>query len=231
MKKKKDFIALIILLTAGYFVSNVVNHPDYPIPFPPKGLVMPLMIVILTSYQFFLYRVTANYVSNRKLRILYGTVLVAQVILGGMAARPDVGIRDVMTVAGVAYALEFASMAIVFTVIVYDMFANKHDINHSLLAATNAFLILPVMFGFVFSFVALFNPTLLGPNVSDLQMLINKSFEISHFIAAGMDPPDAIGSTLFKNIGVFEAFIVNLYIVFVVGKLMIDASAKMAART
>jgi len=221
-KKKRDFIWLIILALLVYTCSIIFGQKDYTLPFPPPAAIFSLMIVVLVFFYYRLYRVTSNYIEGKFFRISYAVLLITQFVLTGLASREGVPFSEIVYTAVVAYLMELISMSIIFYVIIKDMFANKHDMTYGLLAATSAYLLIPIIFAYVFALLGLHNPILLNVDGSSIRALMLTSFQISHYILAGFDIPDPI-SDLIKSIGVLESFMANLYIVFVVGRLMISA--------
>jgi len=104
-------------------------------------------------------------------------------------------------------------------IIIMDMFAHKHDLTYGILAASAVYFLIPVIFAYIFSLLGLGDPSLLHADPGDVGSLVLRSFEASHFFAAGIDLPEPGVSGLIKNVAVIESFIMNLYIIFVVGRL------------
>jgi hypothetical protein len=221
-KKKRDFVWLIVLALLVYISAIILGQKDYTFPFPPKASIFPLMIIVLVFFYHRLYRVTSNYLEGKFFRIFYAVLLITQFVLTGFASRECVAFNEIVGVAVIAYLMDLISMSIIFYVIIKDMFANKHDITYGLLAATCAYLIIPVIFAYVYALLGLHNPALLNVDASSIRALMLTSFQTSHYIVAGFDIPEPM-SDLIRSIGVLESFMANLYIVFVVGRLMINS--------
>lgn len=215
-KKKLDFIYLIILQVLAYLVASILEKQN-GISIPASVIPL-LMISVFIPFYYFIFRVTSNFIQRRHLRNSYGVLLFVQFVLNGYVNR-TVPIGDIRGWAMLSYMLQLTSFTIIFCLIIINMFKSKHDSVYSLLAATNAYLLIPVIFGYIYSMISVNNPALLGSGITIVRDVIQASFQVSFYILAGIDIPEGIGE-LIKRIAVLESLMGNLYIVFVVGRLL-----------
>jgi hypothetical protein len=215
-RQKRDLAIMLVLTILAMIFGGVFGHPDSRVP---MALATPLMITDLLLLQYLLYRVTAGYAKTRSFKIFYASLLVFQFALNAYVNRPGVTLSGFIGTATLTYTLSLLAFCIVFYFIIQDMFAKRHDITYSLLAASNAYFLIAETFGYLYSIIAVHNPMLLGfENVSGMA-LVQRTFEVSHFVVAGYDIPDYV-APIFKSFTVIEAFTANLFIIFVVGRLM-----------
>jgi hypothetical protein len=181
------------------------------------------MLSMLVPYYFLLFKVTSNYVTLLAFKIGYGFLLAVGFVLTVIASRRGVPISDVLVPAAFAYILQIISISLILAIIVVDMFKHQHDLTYGILAATSVYFLIPAFFSYVFCAMGLGNPVLLHADPNDIGGLVVRSFEASHFFAAGIDLPEPGVSDVIKTVAVLESFIMNLYIVFVVGKLFVSS--------
>jgi hypothetical protein len=215
-RRKRDLAIMLVLTVLAMIFGGIFGHPDSKIP---VAIATPLMIGDLLLLQYLLYRVTAGYARTRSFKVFYAAVLIFQFALNGFLNRPDVAVSGATAIATLTYTLSLLAFCIVFYFIVQDMFANKHDITYSLLAASNAYFLIAEIFGYAYSIIAVHNPQLLGLSVPNGMQVVQRTFEVAHFVVAGYDLPEYV-APIFKALTVIEAFIANLFIIFVVGRLM-----------
>jgi hypothetical protein len=214
-RQKRDLAFLLVLQTFAMIIGSVIGHPDSQVP---TIVTLPLMVIDLLLLQFLLYRVTAGYAKTKGFKIFYALLLIAQFVLNGIV-NIETPLADTYVLANITYPISLIVFSIIFYLIVQDMFANRHESTYSLLAASSAYFLLAGIFGYLYAIIALQDPTLLDVKVATGHNLIQRSFEISQYVVAGFDVPDGVGGML-KNLAVVEAFMANLYIIFVVGRLM-----------
>jgi hypothetical protein len=219
--KKRDFILLIVFQMMAFLVSSVAGERGAIAV--PNGVLFILMLTVLLPAQYLMFRVTINFISKKSFKILYGSLMIVQMVFNGMTNR-EIHYTEIVVTATIGYVLSIVCFLIIFYVIIEDMFANKHDATYSLLAGTCAYLQIPVIFGYAFAIISLQAPSLLGPDINTGQSIIQIAFEASHYVAAGFDLPDSVGQ-LIKKIAVLESFLVNLYIIFIVGRLMANQAS------
>lgn len=214
-QRKRDLAILIVLDILAFAIGNVLAHRSLSIP---PFITVPLMVTTLIGLQYLLYRVTATYAKTRTFRIFYAVLLVVQFILNVYTNR-DIPVNEIVRIAIVAYTLSLLVFCIMFYFIVQDMFANKHEGTYSLLAATAAIFTLIAVFGYLYSLIAVNDPTFVGVENPTGQEMIQRTFLMSHYVVAGFDVPGFTAEVL-RNAAVVEAISANLFIIFVVGKLM-----------
>jgi hypothetical protein len=83
--------------------------------------------------------------------------LVTQFALNGIT-NAEAPLAETFVVAAFTYPISLFVFVIIFFFIVQDMFANKHESTYSLLAASNAYLIIAGIFGYAYAIIALHNP-------------------------------------------------------------------------
>jgi hypothetical protein len=214
-RQKRDLALLLVLQAFAMIFSAVLGHPDSKVP---TEITTPMMIVDLLLLQFLLYRVTAGYAKTRSFKIVFGVLVIIQFALNGFI-NSESPLADTYALANIAYPLSLAVFTIIFYFIIKDMFANKHEPTYSLLAASNAYLLIATIFGYLYCIIVFQNPYTLDVELKTGLSLIQRTFEISHYVLVGFDVPDGV-SGMVKNLAVVEASMANLYIIFVVGRLM-----------
>ncbi len=99
------------------------------------------------------------------------------------------------------------------------MFKRDLPVSERLLGATCIYLIMGIAFGSVFEIISIIDPYSLQFNLPLGTLHFMKSISYSFLILAGMDNPYA-GSELVLNVSAIEAIWGNLFVVFVVGRLL-----------
>jgi preprotein translocase subunit YajC len=214
-RQKRDLAFLLILQTLAMIIGSVLAHPDSNIP---GAIVLPLMMIDLLCLQFLLYRVTAGYAKTLAFKIFYAVLVITQFALNAIV-NVETPLAQTYVLASFTYPLSLVVFTIIFYFILQDMFANKHETTYSLLAASNAYFLIAGIFGYIYSIVVLQDASMLDIEIKTGQDIVRRTFELSHYVVAGFDVPDGVSGML-KNLAVVEAFMANLYIIFVVGRLM-----------
>ncbi|MBS1545156.1 MAG: hypothetical protein JST14_16085 [Bacteroidetes bacterium] len=216
-RRKRDFGILAMANLAAYVLQSIFGYSDNSVAVP-LAVIMPFMIVIIALLYYFLYRVTANFVEHKTLKRGYALLIIMQCVLGAIINR-DIPPEQYSGLSMLNYFLQLSSLSIIFWVIVKDMFLYRHDSNYGILAAINAYLLLPIIFGYIFTIVGHINPAQLGVQLESNLRIIQAGFQVSYFVAAGFDVPDGTGIFI-QRIAVIESLFTSLYIVFVVGRLL-----------
>lgn len=91
---------------------------------------------------------------------------------------------------------------------------------YSLLGASNIYFMIPIIFCYIYSLVAVHNPSLVHADPLIIKTLLFNCFDYSWFVIAGIDyPGEQIGEAI-QSIAVLESISANLFIVFIIGRLM-----------
>jgi hypothetical protein len=208
-RRKRDLAILICLSVLAYIIGNVMVHKDAGIPL---SITLPIMTLTLTVLQYLLWRVTASYARTKAFKIFYAGLLIVQFAIS-ILANQETSLTDSVGLSMLSHAMSLMTYCIIFYFIVRDMFANKHDATYSLLAASNAYFLIAIIFGTLYALIAVRSPHLLGSDVTTGLQLVQRTFQMSHFVVAGFDVP-AYAGELLQNMAVVEAFIANLFIIF-----------------
>ena len=97
----------------------------------------------------------------------------------------------------------------------------KHDLTYSLLGASNIYFLIPVIFCYVYCLVAVHNPAIVNADPLTIKEVLFNCWDYSWYVLAGIDyPAGKIGEEL-QSIAILESISGNLFIVFIIGRLMI----------
>ena len=217
-KNKRDYIFLLTFMILSYVSMGIIEKS-----FPSENkwtLNYYFMGICLVGWYVFLYRITSNFYPNKVVRILYASLLVSRFVLTALFQNNNAQINSLIVPASISYWTSLIALGLVFYILIKDMFLNKHDLVYSLLAASNIYFMIPLIFSFIYALVAVHNPILVG-NPLTLEALLFNCFNYSWFVLSGIIdfPSDKIGE-LIQSIAVLESLSGNLFIVFIIGRLL-----------
>ena len=217
-KNKKDYIFLLIFMVLSYVSMGIIEKS-----FPSENkwtLNYYFMGICLMGWYVFLYRITSNFYPGKVARILYASLLLSRFVVTIFFQDSSAKINSLVVSASVSYWTSLLALGFVFYILIKDMFLNKHDLVYSLLAASNIYFMIPLIFSFIYALVAVHNPLLVG-NPLTIDALLFNCFSYSWFVLSGIIdfPGDKIGE-LIQSIAVMESLTGNLFIVFIIGRLL-----------
>jgi hypothetical protein len=215
-KKQRDFIFLLVLMILSFICMSPLSKLGV---LSNQSLVTGAVIVI---WYIFLYRVTSNFYANKKIRIAYATLLIFQVSFTIFVDRngKDDEITSLILPASVAYTATLIGLSLVLYILLNEMFTKKHNLGYSLLIASNIYFMIPIIFTYIFMLAAVHNPSLVGIGSVGIDAMLLRCFDYSWYVVAGIDYPGKEIGDAIQSIGVLESISSNLFLVFVIGRLM-----------
>ena len=221
-KKKRDYIFLLVFMILSFISLTIIDKLSssgfsYQIKYVSDGLTA----VTVMLWYIFLYRVTSNFYQNKWLRGSYAFLLIFQLSLNAYVNAQDHTIISSLVVpASIAYLANLTSFSLVFYILLKDIFSQKHDLTYSLLGATNIYFMIPLLFCYLYSLVAVQNPTLVQADPYVIKTVLFNCFDYSWFVVAGIDYPRGKIGEVIQSMAILESISANLFIVFIIGRLM-----------
>lgn len=178
------------------------------------------MAMVVFLWYVVLYRITATFYTGKIARILYACLLISRFTITAFFQNSQDAIGKLVAPTSISYLTSLAALGIVFYILTRDMFVNKHDLVYSLLVASNIYLMIPLVFSFIYALISVHDPSLVGNPVTMDELLFN-CFNYSWFVLAGIIdfPTEKIGE-LIQSVAVLESLTGNLFIAFVIGRLL-----------
>jgi hypothetical protein len=217
-KKKRDYIFLLIFMVLSFISLGPLTK------LCPPGSSLPTITtgVILIIWYIFCYRVTSNFYTSRWIRGAYATLLIFQLLFNGyINLQSNAEVAPLVVPASIGYLANFIGFSLIFYVLLKDIFSQKHDLTYSLLGASNIYFMIPLLFTYVYSLIAVQNPSLVQADPYAIKTVLLNCFDYSWYVVAGIDYPGEKISEAIQSIGILESISANLFIVFIIGRLMI----------
>lgn len=219
-KKKKDYIFLLVFMILSFVsltIAEKLYSPDngqFTLPDTFRGVTM-------VGWYIFLYRITSNFYASKWVRGFYVSLLIFQLLFNAYVHQDNhTAISTLIVPASIGYLANLAGFSLVFYILLKDIFSQKHDLIYSLLGASNIYFMIPIIFCYVYSLVAVHNPSLVHADPFIIKTLLFNCFDYSWFVIAGIDyPGEQIGEVI-QSIAILESISANLFIVFIIGRLM-----------
>jgi hypothetical protein len=168
----------------------------------------------------FLYRVTSNFYTSKWIRGGYAVLIILELTFNSyIHFVPNTDITTLIFPASIGYIISLILLSLVFYILLQDIFSKKHDLTYSLLGASNIYFIIPSIFSCVYGLIALHKPAIVNADPHSMLSLFYNCMDYSFYILAGIDYPEKIGGQL-QSIAILESISANLFIVFVIGRLM-----------
>lgn len=219
-KKERDYIFLLAFMILSYLsiaVGDKIFLPD-PNPFDLVNILKALTVV---GWYIFLYRIMTNFYSNKLIRWGYIFLMVFHFLLTSYVHRNDAqAVDDSIVPATISYVSSLIGFGIVFYNILKDVFTGKHNLRYSLLGASNIYFMIPLMFCYVYSLMSIQEPANVHADPANVKSILFNSFNYSWFVIAGMDYTAGKIGDVIQSMAVMEAIAGNLFIVFIIGRLM-----------
>jgi predicted cation transporter len=129
-------------------------------------------------------------------------------------------ISTLVVPASIGYVANLIGFGLVFYILLKDIFSQKHDLTYSLLGASNIYFMIPMIFCYIYSLIAVHNPAMVNADPLAIKTVLFNCMDYSWYVLAGIDyPGEKIGEQL-QTIAILESITANLFIVFIIGRLM-----------
>ena len=217
-RKKRDYIFLLVFM----ILSFICITPLAKILSTDSFLQNLLAGATICLWYIFCYRVTVNFYEKKWFRISYALLLIFQLNFNVYVHfENNTEISSLILPASVGYIANLLGFGLVFYILLRDIFSQKHDLTYSLLGASNIYFMIPVLFCYVYCLVAVHDPSIANADLFAIETVLFNCFEYSWYVFAGIDfPGEKIGQVL-QSIAILESISANLFIVFIIGRLMI----------
>lgn len=222
-EKLKDFknvvyvqmvLLLFTLLLKGIFELLGMPYIEQIVPI--------LFFSVLGIYVYLLWDMLRNYTRSKALLIVLLVLIMGTFIIGVVFINPFFTLIEGVTFRILAGSI-MATLLIVEISVMYftiiEMFKRDLPVSERLLGATCIYIIMGIAFGSGYEIIAIIDPSSIDFNLPLGTLHFMKSISYSFLILAGMDNPYN-GSELMLNISIIEAIWGNLFVVFVVGRLL-----------
>ena len=217
-KRKVDYIFLLTSLVLSFVFITPLSK------ILSLGHIVQQVLAGLTTvvWYIFCYRVTSNFYKSQWFKIAYAFLLIFQLIFNWYIFKQEnTQITTLVLPASIGYVANLLGFSMVFYILLKDIFMRKHDLTYSLLGASNIYFLIPVIFSYVYSLVAVHNPAIVNADPLTIKEVLFNCWDYSWYVLAGIDyPAGKIGEEL-QSIAILESISGNLFIVFIIGRLMI----------
>jgi len=217
-KRKVDYIFLLTFMVLSFVFITPLSK------ILSLGHVVQQVLSGLATFVWytFCYRVTSNFYKSKWIKIAYAFLLIFQVIFNSyIFQQENTAIATLVVPASIGYVANLVGFSLVFYILLKDIFMRKHDLTYSLLGASNIYFLIPVIFCYIYSLVAVHNPAIVNVDPFTIKKVLFNCWDYSWYVLAGIDyPAGQIGEEL-QSIAILESMSANLFIVFIIGRLMI----------
>jgi hypothetical protein len=203
-------IQLINILT-GIVLVSIGEQEQFGLN---SFIVIPFQLAVLLSLQIVILKLISSFLRKWQ-KIIFGVILFVPNLIIGIPDAPQfiylIGMILLITVN-------------IFTIMILtkDIFLHQHDASYSLIGAANIYLGTPIIFTCVYVAMELYEPGLMGQSYDNFSALFLGCIEYSWYVLTGLEnnvSPN-IGRSIL-NVSIFESILGNLFIIFVVGRLLI----------
>ncbi len=222
-EKIKDFKNVvylqIILLLVTMLFKNILELFDLA---HTDKVTEILFFSVLGVYVYLLWDMLRNYTRNRFLLLALLVLIMGTFLTGVIFINPFFTLIDGIVFRIVAGLIMFTLLCVEISVMYFtvaEMFKIDLPINERLLGATCIYLITGIAFGSIYEIIGLINATHLPFDLPMGTLHFMKSISFSFLTLGGIDNP-YVCSELVIHLTAIEAIWGNLFIVFVVGRLL-----------
>ena len=216
-KKKRDYIFLLTFMILSFITISPLTKIS------PPGSNLPTLFsgATVVLWYIFCYRVTSNFYISKWIRGAYVFLLIFQLTFNSyINLKTNTDISTLVVPASIGYTANLIGFSLVFYILLRDIFLQKHDLIYSLLGASNIYFMIPMLFCYLYSLVAVHNPAIVNADPLTIKTLLFNCMDYSWYVLAGIDyPGEKIGEEL-QSIAILESISANLFIVFIIGRLM-----------
>ncbi|HSZ25606.1 MAG TPA: hypothetical protein VK766_07815 [Cytophagaceae bacterium] len=222
-EKLKDFrnvvyVQILLLLTA-MLLKGILEL--FYIPFGNQ-ITESIFFSILGVYVFLLWDMLRNYTRSKWLLIILLILIMGTFFIGFVFINPFFSLIEGTMLKILAGVVMFNLLLVEISVIYFtliEMFKRDLPISERLLGATCIYLIIGIAFGGLYEIISLINDASIPFNLPLGTLHFMKSISFSFMTLAGIDNPYTC-SELIINLSAMESVWGNLFIVFVVGRLL-----------
>jgi hypothetical protein len=217
-RRKRSYIWLLVIMILSY-VSLGPFTTLMPITSP-----WPMITSGMTVAAWYLlaFWVTYNRYSSMVVRVLYGALLIFQMMFNGYVTFQSdlIPVAELIVPASIAYIANIIGFGVVFYILLQDIFSQKHDLAYGLLGASNIYFLIPILFSYVYCLVSVHHPEFIGADPASLETVLLNCFYYSWHVIASIDYPGQVAAPI-QQIAVLESIAGNLFVVFIIGRLMV----------
>jgi len=219
-KKRLDYILLLIFMLLSYLSITVLGRM-YPVGTEIGSRVNILTYLIVFAWYVCLYRVTTNFYPKKIVRWSIVIAMAAHFTYTTFVIqRYGTAASDVLVPITISWIGSLLGFGIVFFIVTKDIFTKRHDLTYSLLGASNIYFMIPLVFCYIYAIISLHDPSYVHADPSNIGTVLYHSFDYSWYIIAGIDYTAGKIGDVIQSIAVLEALAGNLFIVFIIGRLM-----------
>lgn len=216
-KRKRDYIFLLTFMILSFITITPMtkNSP------PDNNFQILLSGATVVLWYIFCYRVTSNFYASKWIRGAYAILLIFQLTFNSyINLKTNTDISTLVVPASIGYTANLIGFSLVFYILLRDIFSKKHDLTYSLLGASNIYFMIPMLFCYLYSLIAVHNPAIVNADPLTIKTLLFNCMNYNWYVLAGIDyPGEKIGEEL-QSIAILESISANLFIVFIIGRLM-----------
>ena len=216
-KRKRDYIFLLTFMILSFITITPMtkNSP------PDNNFQILLSGATVVLWYIFCYRVTSNFYAGKWIRGAYAILLIFQLTFNSyINLKTNTDISTLVVPASIGYTANLIGFSLVFYILLRDIFSKKHDLTYSLLGASNIYFMIPMLFCYLYSLIAVHNPAIVNADPLTIKTLLFNCMNYNWYVLAGIDyPGEKIGEEL-QSIAILESISANLFIVFIIGRLM-----------
>lgn len=210
-------IQQIIVFISGSVLMSMAMQGQFGLSLTIVGPIHFLMVLILNvTIYLLLSRFFGKWskIAFLTLIILTHTIQILLVVVKVDVSNPEQYFR-------LSQLMLFVTLSITLITVTKDIFLHSHDTVYSLLGAANIYLGTPITFATIYSLLESLEPGLLGIQYVESGEMFFKAYNYSWYVVTGLENPIAEGvNSTILNIAAFESALANLFIIFVVGRLM-----------
>jgi hypothetical protein len=225
-EKLKDFknvvyVQITLLLVTMLLKGSFDLFPVFNTPIIGK-ITETIFFSVLGVYVYLLWDMLRNYTRSEVMLIALLVLIMGTFFTGVVFINPFFTLIHGTTFKVVAGLIMFTLLIVEISVMYFtisEMFKRDLPVNERLLGATCIYLIMGISFASVYEIIDTINITSLGFNMPLGALHFMKSISFSFLTLAGLDNP-YVSSELVINLSALESIWGNLFIVFVVGRLL-----------
>jgi hypothetical protein len=219
-RKRRDYIFLMVFMILSFIAISVMRR-YYATTDDGMNASNVLSFWATAGWYVFMYRITSNFYKNRWVHLSYASLLTFQLIFNMWTHRDShTAISSLLVPASIGYVANLVGFGIVFFILLKDVFSRRHDLSYALLGAANIYFMIPVIFTYFYTLVAIHDPSMVQADPLAIRSLLFNCFDYGWYVLAGIDPPGEKYSEIIRSISILESISANLFVVFIIGRLM-----------
>jgi hypothetical protein len=221
-KRKRAYIyffamQVIVFLTGSVFTS-IGAQEQFGLS---MAVVAPIHMGMVVLLNVFMYILVSHFLSRWNAYLFLVFLIVMHAMQFTSFSGAVEGAAGVGLAAGGSF-LMFIAILWALLVMVRDVFLHSHKVDYSLLGAANIYWGLGILFGGLYTALESLSPGIMGQEFANMGDLFYNAYSYSWYVIVGIESPftSSVNSTI-RNISILEAAIANLFIIFVVGRLLV----------